>query len=87
MGFFDSFKQGFEKENETLAKTREYSKYRTVKQREDDNFEKLDRQSDSSLLNKMNKNIFTSDEDKKIIDEILRGRGYSKSANGSYRRL
>ena len=42
--------------------------------------------NDSDLLGKL-KSSFTSENDKKLVDKILMGRGYVKNKNGSYSRL
>lgn len=82
MGFFDSFKEGFQGESQ---KTSTGSNYRTVAQREKDRFNTYRNESDSTLLRKM-KGIFTSDEDKDMINEILKSRGYRRNTNGNYDR-
>lgn len=86
MGFFDSFKNGFEEGNQEAEKRQQYSKYHSEKQQEKEHFNDLNSQSDGALLNKL-KGIFISDKDKEIIDKILRSRGYSKATNGTYHRL
>ena len=85
MGFFDSFKKGFEDASNKENERQRTSSYRTVKQRDSEHFNELNRESDSILLNKM-KSAFISDEDKRIIDGILRSRGYQRAANGTYHR-
>ena len=85
MGFFDSFNESFNKESQESARRQERSSYQTVKQKKSGHFNDLNSQSDSVLLGKMN-GIFTSDEDKTIIDGILKNRGYRKAANGTYHR-
>ena len=85
VGFFDSFKKGFEDASKKENERQRTSSYRTVKQRDSEHFNELNRESDSILLNKM-KSAFISDEDKRIIDGILRSRGYQRAANGTYHR-
>lgn len=85
MGFFDSFKKGFEDASKKENERQRTSSYRTVKQRDSEHFNEINRESDSILLNKM-KSAFISDEDKRIIDGILRSRGYQRAANGTYHR-
>jgi len=85
MGFFDSFKNSFEQENQNIQERQKYSSYQSEKQQEKQHIADLNKQSDSALLNKM-KGIFTSDKDKKNIDSILKSRGYKKTSNGNYRR-
>jgi hypothetical protein len=86
MGFFDSFKKSFEEESRKSAERQANSNYRTVVQKESDHYSKLDSQSDGALLGMLN-GIFTSDEDKVIIDRILKKRGYKKATNGTYHRV
>ncbi len=85
MGFFDSFNESFNKESQESARRQERSSYQTVKQKKSDHFNELNSQRDSVLLGKIN-GIFISSEDKEIIEGILRNRGYSKAANGTYHR-
>ena len=86
MGFFDSFKEGFEKGNQEAANRQQYSEYQREKQKEREHHNRFNNQSDGVLLNKM-RDTFTSNEDKAIIDNILKGRGYRKAINGTYHRL
>ena len=85
MGFFDSFKKSFEEENQRLSEQQKYSNYRTVEQRELDRRNELSRKSDGILLNKM-RDTFTSDEDKKLIKQILKERGYWQGSDGVWHR-
>ena len=89
MGFLESFKESFnkkyEEESERAAIRREHSTYRTIAQQERDRFDSFDNQNDSTLLRKI-RNGYLSNEDKVIIDKILRSRGYKKTANGVYQR-
>lgn len=82
MGFFDSFKAGFQKESQKISIG---SNYRTVAQRKKDCFNTYKNESDSTLLRKM-KGMFTSDEDREMINEILKSRGYRRKSNGDYDR-
>lgn len=84
MSFFDSFKKGFEDQNEKTAERQ--AKSRALEQEEYDHFCDLNRQSDSILLNKLN-GIFMSVSDKKIVEEILISRGYKKTTDGTFHRL
>lgn len=85
MGFFDSFKASFDEKSKQINESKERNNYKTVKKREQEHYNALDRQSDGDLLNKIN-NHFISDDDKKIIAGILEERGYVKSENGCYDR-
>ena len=85
MGFFDKFNAAFQKETERINTSKENSNYKPVKEREQEHYNALNRQSDSDLLKKIN-NHFISDDDKKIIEGILKERGYEKSENGWYDR-
>jgi hypothetical protein len=81
MGFFDSMKKGFEEESQKLGELRARNSHRNPRERE----KEFKNQSDSVLLREMN-SPHTSDADKIIIDGILKGRGYTKTANGTYDR-
>ena len=83
--FLDSFKKGFEEESEKSAERMAHSTYRTVTQREQDHVNSFRGQSDGALLQQYNR-ITTSEEDKEIIEKILKGRGYKKHKNGTYGR-
>ena len=85
MGFFDKFNAAFQKETERINTSKENSNYKPVKEREQEHYNAFNRQSDSDLLKKIN-NHFISDDDKKIIEGILKERGYEKSENGWYDR-
>ena len=85
MGLFDRIKKVLEDASKKENERQRTSSYRTVKQRDSEHFNELNRESDSILLNKM-KSAFISDEDKRIIDGILRSRGYQRAANGTYHR-
>ena len=77
MGFFDDFRDGFEKETKKSADRRSYNKYRTLRE--------LESQSDSRLLEEVS-SIFTPDEEKRVIHDILIHRGYTKVGNRYKRR-
>lgn len=81
MGFFDSFEKSFNEESQKFTDSR-HSNYETVKQKKSSHFNELNRQNDSVLLGKIN-SIFTSSDDKDIIGNILKSRGYKK-INGTY---
>lgn len=85
MGFFDSFKAGVDEQREQISKSKEYSNYKTVKDRNQEHYDDLNKNSDGALLGKMNSD-FTSIDDKKIVDEILRERGYIRNEKGKYSR-
>lgn len=74
MGFAESFNQGFDKESGRLARERE-------------NMEELeeiyDGYEDGTLLKKVR---YAFGEDKRVIERILKRRGYRKNANGIYDR-
>ena len=75
MGFFDSLKKGYEEESQRSTERQERSTYKTLQQQKEDHFLKLNSQSDGELMRKY-RSPLTSDEDKKTILSILKGRGY-----------
>ena len=85
MGFFDSFRASFDEKRKQINESKERNNYKTLKEREQEHYNALDRQSDSALLNKI-KHISTSDSDKAIIDGILQARSYKKDEKGQYDR-
>ena len=85
MGFFDSFKKGFEEGSQSAAAN---SRYRTLAQQEYERYSELDALSDTALLEKL-RSPFTSESDKATINQILNLRGYTKyetKEGTSYRR-
>ena len=82
MGFFDSFNKSLNEEKERYNNTR--GNYKTVKTRNEEHRHRFDGLSSTELLSKYN-SIFTSDEDKKDIEQLLLQRGYRK-INGSFHR-
>lgn len=88
MGFFDSFRQGFEDGSKSAAERQANSRYRTLAQQEAERYGELAAQSDSVLLGKL-RGTFTSESDKELIGQILVSRGYRKHGSGEsavYRR-
>ena len=84
MGFFDDFRDGFEKETKKSTERQSYSRYRTAEEEAQEMQRKFESYSDSRLLNAV-KSAFTSNEEKRVIHNILLRRGYTKVGN-DYRR-
>lgn len=86
MGFFgdflDGFRQGSEEEGERSARRQSYSTYRTSKDVAREMQREFESHSDSRLLNEVNS---ASNEEKRVIHDILLRRGYTKVGN-NYRR-
>ena len=89
MGFWDSFEKAYKKEYEKerlkSQDRQKYSRYQTIEQKEYNHFVELDNLTDSELFRKV-RSSFVSEEDKEIIESILRNRGYIKKKNGLYDR-
>jgi len=86
MGFFDRFKSSLENETEKIKTHKEYSTYKTVTEREQEQYEKLNSHSDGILLNRI-RSVSVSVSDKKMIALILEKRGYTQNKNGGYDRI
>ena len=89
MGFWDNFKDSYDKESERYANERIRSNYKTVKQREIEEAHKFDYLyglSDTDLLSKYN-GIFTVEEEKAAIEKELLDRGYKKATNGTFHHI
>ena len=90
MGFWDSFQQEFKetlKEENLKTKERQRtSTYQTEKQKKLLHYQELNKKTDSELLRKV-KSFSISEEDKEIIESILKKRGYIKKRNGIYDRI
>lgn len=93
MGWWEEFSAGFksasnseieernrETVNEEIRKDREEAYQRKYGRRDE-----LNRESDSSLLRKI-QSEYTSQKDKDIIEGILQSRGYYKNNRGSWDR-
>lgn len=89
MGFWDSFRKGYEEESEKIADRQEISNYVTYKQeleeREQNYFGVLNSLDDGTLL-RSKKSKFIPDKDKENINRLLENRGYIKNGNGMYDR-
>ncbi len=94
MGFWENFKESYDKESEQYANDRTKSKYKTVKQREMEEARKYDYLyclSDTKLLSKYNQ-ILTNkeeknEEEKNVIENILLDKGYIKAKDGTFHRI
>ncbi len=89
MGFWDNFKESYDKKSEQYANDRINSNYKTVKQREMEEARKYDylySLSDTRLLSKYNQ-LFIEPEEKMAIEKILLGRGYKKANDGTFHRI
>lgn len=84
MSFFDSFQKGLEEQSTKYGEMQRKS--RELEQEKYEHLRNLRNLSDSALLSKLN-GIFASDQDKKIIEEILISRGYKKATNGTFHRI
>lgn len=89
MRFWDSFEKAYKKEYEKerlkSQDRQKYSRYQTIEQKEYNHFMELNDLTDSELFRKV-RSSFVSEEDKEIIESILRNRGYIKKKNGLYDR-
>jgi hypothetical protein len=85
MSFLDSFKKGYSNEAESLAKRRERSTYKTVREQEQERYDNFRQESDSDLMRKYRAE-YTSDDDKEIIFSVLSNRGYVRGNDGSFDR-
>lgn len=79
MGFFDSFKKGFDEKTKQIEDLKCYnSGYQTVQERDKAQYDRFNRQSDDVLIKKY-KDPSTSKNDTEILALILTERGYSKN--------
>ena len=76
MGFFDGFKAGVEEQRERLSDSR-----KRMQERRDG----LAGKSDGDWLGMMN-SAFTSEDDRLIVDRLLKECGYAKNGAGKYSR-
>lgn len=79
MGFFDSFKKGFDEKTKEIEDLKYCgSGYQTVQERDKPQYDRFNRQSDDVLIETY-KNPSTSKNDREILALILIERGYSKN--------
>ncbi len=82
MGFLDGFNKGLTEGRAASYERQSQSSYKTVKQqdeeREAERIKKLRAQSNGALLQKLKNRIYTSEDEKKDIEEELKSRGYKK---------
>ena len=85
MGFWDSFKAGYAKGTETGRKNAARTKRQIADRqgRERRHIDSIRNQSDSSLLRDA-ASSYLSDEDRAIVEDTLRRRGYVKDEYGHY---
>ena len=73
MGFFDSFKKGYQEETEHRAERQQYSRYKSMEEEEREN---LSRKSDAELMREYKTASARGDADKcRMIGKALEARG------------
>lgn len=85
MGFWDSLQNGFDAKQEELERERSSSFQTIVQQRENAYRAGFFQMNDGTLLGKYN-SPHTSDKDKRIIEEVLKSRGYRRNERGIFDR-
>lgn len=76
MGFFDSFKRGYQQETASRAERQQYSSYKTLETIEREQLMKLKSKSDAELMREYKDSLTRKDEEhcEKVL-KILNSRG------------
>ena len=76
MGFFDSFKRGYQQETTNRAEGQQYSSYKTLETIEREQLMKLKSKSDAELMREYKSSLTRKDEEhsEKVL-KILNSRG------------